>query len=145
MQKYKSVTTQVALFLLVGGTTFLIDLCVTLALSAFFHLPPYIASSIGFLSGFFFNFPMNRKRVFRHSINDRFSIAMQILFYVCLSLFNLGATALLSQVFVSQGIYIGYVKFIVTAMIAVWNFFIFKFFVFSKKHAPADDVRPLDL
>lgn len=120
------------LFLLVGGVTFLIDLIVTVALNNLLHLPPYLSSSIGFLSGFVFNFPMNRKKVFKHSINDRFKMTTQIYLYIALCVFNLLVTSALSEALVLAGLYIGYAKIFITAMISVWNFLIFKYFVFSK-------------
>lgn len=125
--------TQIVLFLVVGGVTFLIDLAVTTSLYSLLHLPAYLASAIGFLSGFFFNFPMNRKKVFRHSIHDRFGIKQQIGLYALLSLFNLLATSLIVETLVVIGVNIGISKVLVTILIAVWNFLIFKFFVFSKK------------
>lgn len=125
---------QLLLFLIVGTTTFFIDLFFTLLLSEVFHLPPYLASPIGFLSGFFFNFPMNRKKVFNHSDKDRFSMKTQIIFYVILSLFNLGVTAVLSELIVSLGLNIGIAKVIITGLIATWNFIIFRYFVFSKNN-----------
>lgn len=120
------------LFLLVGGVTFLIDLIVTVALNNLLHLSPYLSSSIGFLSGFVFNFPMNRKKVFKHSINDRFKMTTQIYLYITLCVFNLLVTSVLSEALVLAGLYIGYAKIFITAMISVWNFLIFKYFVFSK-------------
>lgn len=125
--------TQIALFLVVGGVTFLIDLAVTTSLYSLLHLPAYLASAIGFLSGFFFNFPMNRKKVFQHSIHDRFGIKQQIGLYALLSVFNLFATSLIVEVLVMIGVDISISKIAVTVLIAIWNFLIFKFFVFSKK------------
>ena len=126
--------TQIALFLVVGGVTFLIDLAVTTSLYSLLHLPAYLASAIGFLSGFFFNFPMNRKKVFKHSIHDRFGIKQQIGLYALLSVFNLFATSLIVEILVTIGIDIGISKIAVTILIAIWNFLIFKFFVFSKRN-----------
>jgi len=120
------------LFLVVGGVTLLIDLMVTVALNNLLHFPPYLSSSVGFLSGFVFNFPMNRKKVFKHSIDDRFKLTTQIYLYIALCVFNLLVTSILSEVLVFAGLYIAYAKIFITAMISVWNFLIFKYFVFSK-------------
>lgn len=136
MRITRSLLIQITLFLVVGFTTFLIDLGVTTILYSFVHFPAYLASAIGFLSGFFFNFPMNRKKVFKHSKRDRFAVKVQIGFYTMLCIFNLLATSLVVEIMVSAGIDIGVAKIIVTGMIAVWNFLIFKFFVFSKKPIP---------
>ena len=133
MSNRKILLNEVFLFLLIGGVTFLIDVMVTVALYNVFHFPAFIASCAGFLSGFFFNFPMNRKRVFKHSKNDRFSFAFQISAYATLALINLFLTGFLTEFLVTLGTNIAIAKVIVTGIIAVWNFILFKFFIFSKK------------
>lgn len=133
-------------FGLVGVGTLAIDVTVTTALYNAANLPAYLASSIGFLSGFFFNFPLNRKKVFQHTNNDRFDLRLQIILYVSLSLVNLGTTGLLTELIVTSGIAkIAIAKIIVTAVIAVWNFVLFKNFIFSKKRSSSGrDGRVLD-
>ena len=133
MHKYRTLLKQLFAFGLVGGTSFLIDLVVTTSLYNIFHLQPYLAAGLGFLSAFFFNFPMNRKHVFNHTQYDRFSMKGQVLFYLVLTLFNLFITGLIVQLLVSlSGVQIGIAKVIVTVLIATWNFFIFKYLIFSK-------------
>lgn len=134
MLKYKKLITQITLFGTVGVVTLLIDLAVTVSLYRVLNFPAYLASGIGFLSGFFFNFPVNRHKVFNHSKYDRFSLHNQVLMVVSLSLFNLIATSAIVEFIVSNKIIeIQYAKIAVTVMIAVWNFLLFKFFIFSKK------------
>ncbi|MBF1043418.1 MAG: GtrA family protein, partial [Candidatus Nanosynbacter sp.] len=65
---------KIFLFLVVGGITLLIDTSISYILYHNIHLPAFLASGIGFLSGFVFNFPVNRKKVFNHSQYDRFSL-----------------------------------------------------------------------
>lgn len=136
MKKHTPLFKQIALFGIVGVTTLLIDVAVTYACYNFLGLPAYLSSAIGFFSGFVFNFPMNRKRVFHHSSNDRFGLSQQIAMYIALSIFNLIVTSLLVELIVYLGIDIAVAKIIVTALIAVWNFLLFKFVVFSKKKEP---------
>lgn len=134
MAKHLPLLKQVLLFGIVGVITLGIDVAVTTSLYNWAHLPAYLASGIGFMSGFFFNFPMNRKKVFNHSESDRFSLHTQITMYILLSVFNLVATSALVEGFVSLDILqIQYAKVAVTAMIAAWNFLLFKFFIFSKR------------
>src|SRR5690242_3528694 len=113
---------QIIFFGAVGVLTLAIDTVVTAVCFYFLGIPAYASSAIGFLSGFFFNFPMNRRKVFHHSINDRFSLRTQVIFYVLLSVFNLIFTSYLVEILVHANVAIQYAKFIVTAMIAVWNF-----------------------
>ena len=128
----KQLVRQVILYGLVGGLTLLIDLTVTTVLYSVFHLRAFEAIGIGFLSGFMFNFPMNRKNVFRHQKNDRFSLKWQIVMYGLLCIFNLFATSTITQILVSHSLKIAYAKLVVTALIAGWNFLIFKLLIFSK-------------
>ena len=133
LNKYKATLRQIVYFVVVGSITLGIDVGVSSALFYIAHLPAYLASAIGFCSGFFFNFPMNRKRVFHHSEADRFSLKVQASMYIMLSIFNLGATSLLVELLVTLHIVeIQVAKLLVTALIAIWNFILFKYFIFSK-------------
>ena len=102
-----------------------------------------MASGIGFLSGFCVNFPLNRKQVFNHSEDDRFPLKAQIYLYASLSIFNLIATSVTVDVLVSTNILeIQWAKIVTTVVFAVWNFLVFKLFIFSKKvsHEERQDV-----
>lgn len=135
LKRHRKTITQITLFLIVGVATLLIDVVVTSISYTVLHMPAAFASAIGFLSGFFFNFPMNRKKVFHHADNDKFSLQVQIVQYATLSVFNLVATSLAVGFLADSGILtIQYAKIIITAVFAVWNFLVFKFVVFSKKH-----------
>lgn len=134
MRKYSKLLKQVVLFGLVGVGSLLIDLTVTTSLYDFAHFPAYLAGCLGFSSAFFFNFPLNRKHVFNHTKHDKFSMRTQVILYVCLSLFNLMMTGLFMQLLVSRaGVQVSLAKISVTAVIAIWNFFVFKYLVFSKR------------
>jgi putative flippase GtrA len=133
VQKHLPLLKQLFFYGVVGVITLGIDLTVTTSLYDLAHLPAGVASAIGFMSGFFFNFPINRKKVFHHSKDDRFSLHTQVVLFVSLSLFNLLITSTLVELFVSHHVVrIAVAKLIVTAMIALWNFIIFKTLIFSK-------------
>lgn len=133
--RYGELIKQIIGFVGVGVVTFLIDIISTTILFYGAHFPAYLASASGFLLGFLFAFPTNRKRVFHHSIHDRYSMKLQVLFYLSLSLFNLIITSAIVEVLVGSEIEIQIAKILVTALIAMWNFLLFKFFIFSKKEA----------
>lgn len=135
MKRNTSLIKQVTFFGFVGAVSLLIDVGVTYICFHLLEFPAYIASAIGFLSAFGFNFPMNRKKVFRHTEHDRFGLYAQIIMYVVLSVLNLVITSTLVELMVMIGIEISFAKVVVTALIAVWNFLILKFFIFSKKPA----------
>lgn len=138
----KKLIQQIVLFGVVGGVTLVIDTSVTYVLYNFAHLPAFLASGIGFLSAFFFNFPMNRKKVFHHSADDRFSLRTQIILYAALSIFNLIATSAAVAGLVGLNLLkIQYAKIIVTAIFAVWNFLVFRLFIFSKKKPSGSELE----
>lgn len=135
VKKYNKLIHQILFFLIVGLITLGIDVFVATTLYNVFNFPAYLASAIGFMSGFFFNFPMNRKKVFHHSDNDKFSLHSQVAMFILLSVFNLLATSVIVELIVSSEITsIQYAKIFVTALIAVWNFILFKLVIFSKKN-----------
>lgn len=139
----KKLVVQIFLFGIVGITTLLVDTLVTSILYYIAHLPAFMASGIGFLSGFCVNFPLNRKQVFNHSEDDRFPLKAQIYLYASLSIFNLIATSVTVDVLVSTNILeIQWAKIVTTIVFAIWNFLVFKLFIFSKKvsHEEKQDV-----
>ena len=134
MKKHAKLLKQITLFGVVGGGSLLVDLLVTTSLYDILHTPAYLAGTAGFLAGFFFSFPINRKHVFKHNDDDRFSVKIQALLYGLLCLFNLTATALIMEVIVTADLLnISLAKMSVTALIAIWNFLIFKLWIFSKR------------
>ena len=145
MKKYIPFVKQAFFFGVVGVFTLGIDVVVSTLFYSILHFPAYLASGIGFLSGFFFNFPMNRKKVFHHKDDDRFSLRSQVMLYVALSVFNLIVTSLIVDLMVSTNtLQIQYAKIIVTALVAIWNFLLFKFLIFSstdQSHSASNSVQ----
>jgi putative flippase GtrA len=139
MRKHTVLIKQIIYFGLVGLFAFGIDLFITVSAYNVLHFSAYMASGAGFISGLLFNFPMNRKRVFKHAECSRFSLKTQMALYVTLCVINLFATSLLLQIIVSSGWgSIAIAKIIVTILIAIWNFILFKLFIFSRKNRTGD-------
>lgn len=111
----------------------MIDVGITTFCYHFLHFPAYAASVVGFLSGFFFNFPANRKKVFKHANNDKLSLKAQLLAYMVLCIVNLIVSAVLVQALVNIGVVIAVAKIITTLIIAAENFIIYKTIIFAKK------------
>lgn len=129
----KQTVWQLVLFGMVGITALVIDTGVTYVLVQQ-GVPVYIASAVGFVAGFAFNFPVNRQRVFQHSPHDRYSLRTQIALYAGLSLFNLGATSLAVQGLVQFGVLpLVWAKTSVTALFAIWNFVVLRLVIFAKR------------
>lgn len=134
MNNYSKLLKQSILFVLVGLGSLIIDIIVTTFLFEVIHFPAYLAGIAGFLSAFFFNFPINRKHVFHHSSQDRFSLKMQVVLYISLSLFNIMVTGVFMQLMMGWNLFpIGLAKIFTTGTISIWNFLIFRFLIFSKK------------
>lgn len=133
MQLHRKTMAQVFFFGLVGVVSLLIDVGITKYLYSLLGMPAYLASAFGFLSGFLFNFPMNRSRVFRHTNKSRFVLRNQVIMFLSLSLFNLVFTSFFVDTLVRLNLLdIVYAKILATAIIATWNFTIFKWVIFSK-------------
>lgn len=133
VKKYKKLIFQIIFFGIVGVTTLVIDILVTVFLFEVVGLPAYLSAGLGFLSGFFFNFPMNRHKVFRHTPQDRFGIKTQVTMFMALSGFNLLVNGGITELLVSLEIApIAIAKILITILIAIWNFVLFKLLIFSK-------------
>lgn len=125
---------QIGFFGIVGVASLLIDMTVTYLLFYQVHLPAYLASALGFVSGFAFGFPMHRNQVFQHSPRDRYTLRTQMVLYATLSTFNLLASSLLVDVLVRFGVLeFGWAKAITVALFAVWNFLMMRLVVFAKR------------
>lgn len=134
MSKYRKTIDQVLLFGIVGVGSLLIDVIVTTFLYNLLHIPAAIAGVVGFVAAFLFNFPLNRKKVFKHENDSRYSLKLQIILYLALCIFNLFVTALLMHILVDKlGILIFIAKALTTALISVYNFFVLRFFIFSQE------------
>lgn len=121
---------QFAAYLGTGLLTTAFDATVTFCLYEFASFSAFFSSAIGFLSGFFIHFPLNRNKVFFSMQGQRFKIKAQILLYILLSVFNLISTSLAVAFLVHLGIQIVISKFFVAGVFVIWNFAVFKFFIF---------------
>lgn len=129
---------QIILFGFVGLATLIIDVVVTTGLYNMLHISAFLSSAAGFIAGFLFSFPINRNKVFQseHNHASRFSARTQIVLYFSLCIFNLLTTSLLVAAIVSSDfVEIQYAKIAVTGLIAIWNFLLFKLFIFAKLNA----------
>jgi len=125
------IASQFVRFLFVGTMTLLFDAFVTTILYRLVQLAPGLSSAIGFVSGFAINFFGNRGIVFKSSNNFLLSKKMQILSYIALVLFNLSTSSLLIEFLVSRfDMNITILKIVFGAIIALWNFIIYKVFIF---------------
>lgn len=118
-------------YLIVGGLSFAVDFGLLVLLREVFHWEVGPASATAFLVSLVFNFLVNRKFSFESAHRTHVSMFR----YGLLVLANTLATVLIVQLLTPT--VLGYMggKVISTAAMTVWNFFLYKHWVFGKKAA----------
>ena len=133
MSKYRKTIKQIILFGLVGVGSLIIDVTITTISYKYFHVPAAISGIFGFIAAFGFNFPLNRKKVFKHENNSKYSLKLQIVFYFILCIFNIIVTAAFMYLLVDRiHLVIFIAKVSTTAFISIYNYFILRFIIFSQ-------------
>lgn len=117
-------------FLIVGGFTFVVDYGSFFILFTALNEALYVANSISFTLGLITSFSLNRAWTFSNN-NFAKRVSHQFGSYLVLALTNL----LMSNVFVGLLRHIGVNprigKIITIAVISIWNFFMYKKFIFT--------------
>ncbi|QHK19601.1 hypothetical protein GU243_07460 [Pseudarthrobacter psychrotolerans] len=116
-------------YLIVGGLSFAVDFGLLVLLREVFHWDVGIASATSFLSSLVFNFLLQRKFSFESVHRTHVSMIR----YGILVVANTLATVLIVQLLTPT--VLGYIggKVISTAAMTVWNFFLYRHWVFGKK------------
>lgn len=130
-------------YLVIGGLSFLLDFGLLALCYRVFGWPLWVATAAGFWGSFFFNFFLQR----RFSFNATGSLAGGVFRYSLLLGANTLATIGIVSFFehVGAGILIG--KIVATAATTVWNYFLYKYWVFRRTipHPPAVDPSTPDV
>lgn len=120
---------QLVRYLIAGGSAFAMEYVAFFVFYTLLSWPLYVSNSISFCVGLVVSFVLNRTWAFR---KDNFDMHhhKQLVMYVCLALFNL----VLTNVII--GVLHGIMPVLVAKLgamlcIVVWNFFIFRFFIFA--------------
>jgi putative flippase GtrA len=115
-------------FLTTGISAFLVEFSIFYILYYFGGFTIVLANILSFTSGLLISFYLNKSWVFTNNENYR----SQLLKYILLALFNL----VLSTLLISAINYLAspvVSKLFTVSIIAVWNYFIYKHFIFSYK------------
>lgn len=128
----KKLIAQIFKFGVVGGTAFLIDYALMIALTELCGINYLISSGISFVVSVIYNYILSVRWVFE--VDENGDKRKEFVIFIVLSLIGLGLNQLLMWVFVSM-IHIFYMvaKIIVTAIVMLYNFITRKLFL-EKKH-----------
>ncbi len=125
------ISRQLAIFLVVGITTVLIDFVVYTILFKLMHTNPELAKGISFITGTVFAYASNRKWTFEHQGAIHTNIVPFCLLYASTLFVNVSANGLLLDLF--EHIIFGYlIAFLIaTILSATLNFAGMKWWVFK--------------
>lgn len=116
-------------YLFTGGTTFIIDEGLLIVLHGKFGLWLPASLFVAYTVAFVYNFSMNRWWTFDAAENK--TLAQHILPYSLLFAFNLIFTVVFVSL-VSKVINYAVAKVIAVIIQTSWNFFVYKYFIFTK-------------
>lgn len=116
-------------YLIVGGTSFLVDAGLLFILHDIANLSIVIAGSIAFWIGVIYNFTLTRLWTF--SVRDKQQLHKHILLYAMLLAFNYISTIILLAL-LSNVMHFIIAKTLIVAAQTVWNYPIYKFIIFRK-------------
>lgn len=124
----KKLIAQVLKFGVVGGTAFLIDYSIMIALTEFFGINYLISSGISFVVSVIYNYILSVHWVF--DVDKDGDKKKEFIVFILLSVIGLGLNQLLMWVFVSR-VHVFYMlaKIFVTAIVMIYNFVTIKIFL----------------
>jgi len=114
-------------YLIIGGSTFLIDIGLLYILHQMLSWPLWIATGTAFLATFVFNYTLQRTFSFGSASAHGTTLAK----YVALLAFNTLATVAIVWLVDRNGWGWGIGKIVATVVTTGWNYFVFKYWVFA--------------
>ncbi|HUD10498.1 MAG TPA: GtrA family protein [Candidatus Saccharimonadales bacterium] len=124
-----------ARYVVVGGTTFIIDISILIFLHGHVHINLAVATTIAYWTSIIYNFCLNRWWSFSASEKD--SLHKHLIPYAVLLGFNYLFTVIFVGL-VSHVMYYGLAKVLAVAISMSWTYFIYRDVIFIKKKPLAD-------
>lgn len=115
-------------YLLIGGTSFLIDIGLLALFRQILDWPLWLATGSAFLLTFAFNYSLQRAFSFGSDAGH----GRTLLKYITLLAFNTLATIAIVWLVDSTGLGWGVGKVVATVITTGWNYFVFRYWVFAQ-------------
>jgi putative flippase GtrA len=117
-------------YLVIGGIAFGTDYVILVTCYYIFHLPLFLATSLGFITGFAISFLANRYWVFGGE-SEKKNMLRQSAEYVALLAFNYFFTVWTVNFLNTKGIGPSVGKLLVMGLIMCWNYALFRWVIFN--------------
>lgn len=126
-------------YIVVGGSSVVIDYVVFVALYNLFDIALSVSLTTGFIVGLLWNFLLNKFWAFQSDDNAPHRHKRETMLYAALVVFNFGFTNGFVVVVDAIGIPPEVSKIIATAMITLWNYYLYKHYIFKRAQTISDD------
>jgi len=120
-------------FIIAGGTAAIVNFSLLYFFTDILGFWYLLSSVLSFAISLFANFCLQKFWTFGDNDKGKNILYKQLTIYVLLALFNLMANTVLMYILVDIfGLWYMLAQFFIAALIATWNFLVYKFFVFNQ-------------
>ncbi|NNC13046.1 GtrA family protein [Planctomonas sp. JC2975] len=116
-------------YLVVGGLSFVIDFGLLALFEEVFHWQTWIATAVAFLLSVIFNYIAQRT----YSFDSNTPHGKTLVRYVILLAFNTVATSVIVSLGAKTPLTWAGAKIVATGMTTLWNYFVFKYWIFASR------------
>ncbi|WP_125615978.1 GtrA family protein [Specibacter cremeus] len=127
-------------YLVIGGSSFVVDLGLLTLFFRVFDWPLWAATGAGFWGSFFYNYFLQR----RFSFRTQGSVLGGFAKYSAVLLFNTIATMAIVEFFQFAGAGFVVGKVVSTGLTTIWNYYLYKLWVFAHRDAKKLSVTSVD-
>lgn len=127
----KFITKKLILYIISGLSSLAIDYSTFIILLFLFNAPSYIAAPLGLISGMISGFILNKYFTFKEKNTFQKNTSKQITLYIALFVFNNLFTIYFIEALKYLNILPTVSKLIATIIIVLWNYIIYKKYIFT--------------